>query len=148
MPSIRQLQNYLLDNIPISKALGVEVESASTEQIILTAPFSKNVNHKETIFGGSLHAVSALACWSFLYQNLYTFAQPTEIVISRSEVDYLHAVTTDFKVICSQPTSDKWYKFMHALQRKGKARIQLKAQIFQDEKEAVDFLGWFVVISK
>lgn len=32
------LENYLLQHIPISAAMGVKVESASSQQVILSAP--------------------------------------------------------------------------------------------------------------
>ena len=45
------LESYLLQHIPISVAMGVKVDSASNEQIILSAPFLNNINHKNTVFG-------------------------------------------------------------------------------------------------
>jgi len=52
------LEDYLWEHIPISKAMGVRVDSASLEKVILEAPFTNNINHKKTVFGGSLHIES------------------------------------------------------------------------------------------
>jgi thioesterase domain-containing protein len=60
----RYLKEYLYQHIPLSQALGLEVIEASLENIVLGAPFLPNINHKHTVFGGSLHALSTLACWS------------------------------------------------------------------------------------
>lgn len=90
------LKTYLQSHIPISEAMGVCVEHASKEKVILTAPFANNINHKKTVFGGSLHAVATLACWSLLHLNL----EEVQIVITRSEVDYRAPVDGDFKAEC------------------------------------------------
>ena len=54
------LEKYLHKHIPISSAMGVKVDVASSERVVLSAPFLNNINHKQTVFGGSLHAVATL----------------------------------------------------------------------------------------
>ena len=65
----KQLENYLHKHIPISSAMGIHVDHAATDHIILKAPLSNNINHKMTVFGGSLHSAATLACWSLLHVN-------------------------------------------------------------------------------
>lgn len=50
----KHLESYLYQHIPISKAIGIKALHASTDKVILATPFSNNINHKKTIFGGSL----------------------------------------------------------------------------------------------
>ena len=141
------LENYLLQHIPISRAIGVGVESASSRQIILSAPFMNNINHKNTVFGGSLHAVATLACWSLLHVNLTElFDENYQIVIASSEISYVAPVNSDFKAECSMPDSLDWERFQKILRKKGKARLKLTAKIFQDRQLCVSYTGQFVAI--
>jgi thioesterase domain-containing protein len=145
--SEKDLEDYLLENIPISAAMGVKVGIASLTKIILEAPFANNINHKKTVFGGSLHAVATLACWSLLHVNLAVLlGDSIQIVIANSEIQYLSPVSQDFKVECSQPDSDTWVYFLKTLSKKGKARVTLQAKIFQMSKLCVDYSGTFVAI--
>lgn len=141
------LENYLLQHIPISAAIGIKVESASSQQIILSAPFLNNINHKNTVFGGSLHAVATLACWSLLHMNLLDLSERnTQIVIASSEIFYTAPVISDFKAECCMSDSLEWERFRKTLHRKGKARLKLNAKIFQDSQLCVNFSGQFVAI--
>lgn len=141
------LESYLLQHIPISAAIGIKVESASNEQVILSAPFLNNINHKNTVFGGSLHSVATLACWSLLHVNSLDFLEgDIQIVISSSEIFYTSPVFSDFKAECSMPDSLEWERFRKTFQRRGKARLKLNARIFQDSQLCVNYSGQFVAI--
>jgi thioesterase domain-containing protein len=140
------LQRYLQEQIPISSAMGIQIEEASCEKIVLSAPLQANINHKKTVFGGSLHAATTLACWSLIFLNLKDFEKPTEIVIVSSEIKYLLPVTADFKAECALPEQTEWHRFQHILRKKGKARIPLTAHIAQDNQLAVKFQGIFAAI--
>ena len=69
-----------------------------------------------------------------------------QIVISRSEIDYLFPVDSDFKAECGMPDPLEWERFIKTLQRKGKARLKLFAQIFQNRQLCVAYWGTFVAI--
>lgn len=141
------LESYLLEQIPITSAMGVVVEKASSEQIILTAPLSNNINHKKTVFGGSLHAVATLACWSLVHVNLTKlYSDNFQIVIARSEIDYLAPVTLDFKAECRKPDPMDWDRFIKTLEKRKKARINLSATVYQHDRLCVDYSGVFVVL--
>lgn len=141
------LKDYLWKHIPISRAMGVKVNSASPEKVILEAPFTNNINHKKTAFGGSLHAVATLSCWSLLHVNLLELLkEPFQIVISNSKIEYLAPVSQDFKAECYKPDKDAWDYFLKMLNKKGKARLRLEAKIFQDDRLCVDYSGTFVAM--
>lgn len=140
------LENYLRENIPLSIALGVAVSLATPKTVILTAPIRPNINHKSTAFGGSLHSVATLACWSLLFINLKQLNIHAEIVISSSDAKYLAPVTTDFKAECTLENNHDLDRFEKMLVKKGKARIKLHATIYQSETLALDYYGEFVAI--
>lgn len=136
------MEEYLHENIPLSLAMGVKVEYASKERVVLSAPFSPNINHKKTVFGGSLHALATLSCWSLLHQNLPS----CEIVIASSDIQYLYPVTKGFKAECRLPESAEWERFQLILKKRGKARIRLLASIVEEGRISVEYAGVFVAI--
>lgn len=148
MFSEKQLEAYLHENIPITYAMGVKVKRLSLNEVILSASFANNINHKKTAFGGSLHAVATLACWSLLFVNLLDEPGAFDIVIANSTVDYLAPVISDLESHCAMPDDAHWTLFKKTLKVKGKARIVLSASIFQDGKLAVAYKGTFAAISK
>jgi thioesterase domain-containing protein len=56
-----ELAHYLHEHIPLSHAMGVEVVEADWHSVTLRAPLAPNINHRETVFGGSASAVGIVA---------------------------------------------------------------------------------------
>ncbi len=143
----KQLEEYLHQHIPLSQSMGIRVEHASTHKVILFAPLANNINHKKTVFGGSLHAVATLACWSLLYLNLEEKSdEKFQIVITKSEVSYDAPVDTDFRVECLTPENITWERFMKMLTSKGKARIKLSAYIYHKDRLSVNYQAEFAAL--
>ncbi len=141
------LQQYIWEHIPIAEAMGLKVEEATTEKVLLSAPLKQNINHKRTAFGGSLHAVATLSCWSLIFIHVREIALPVEIVIAESHIEYLRPVTDDFTAECLfSPLV--WPQFDRMLIHKGKARIKLNSKIFQTGSLAVSFSGEFAAVKK
>lgn len=141
------LQGYLHKNIPITSALGLEVDSVSLNKVVLSAPFSKNLNHKMTVFGGSLHAVATMACWCLLEINLEKICGGGfQIVIANSNVDFLAPVEADFKAEACKPDHAAWERFLKTFERMGKARITVRSTISHGHKLCVDYTGVFVAV--
>lgn len=143
----KDLQDYLFSHIPISKAMGAEVIEASNKTVAVKAPLSTNINHKSTAFGGSLQAIATLSCWSLLHINLRGMTNTGEIVITNSNIDYIKPVTADFTAYASLPDERRWQQFIRTFERRGKARIQLTAHIYQDDELALDYTGTFAAIA-
>jgi len=143
---IKQLQSYVERNIPIAKAFEAKVLNIGEDTLTIAAPLAANINHKRTVFGGSLQAIATLACWSLLHHKLRGSTDPGEIVITNSSIDYITAVTGDFVATASLPNPERWQQFLDLFNRRGKARLQLQAQIYQGEDLAVDYTGTFAAI--
>jgi len=64
--SERELEQYLYEHIPLSLLLAMQicVVDVRDDSITLRALLAPNVNHSNTIFGGSASAVAILAAWS------------------------------------------------------------------------------------
>lgn len=138
-----ELKKFLYASMPLCSAMQLDVMMAEPDHVILSAPLAPNINHKKTAFGGSLHSVATLACFSLVHVNV-----KGEIVIAGSEIEYLAPVTDDFQAECKMPDSFEWDRFLKIFQKKGRARIQLSAEIWQGKQLAVKFKGTFVAFSK
>lgn len=127
--------------------MGITTLEASDKKVVLQAPIANNINDKLTAFGGSLHAVATLACWSLIYMNLkIECLDGVQVFISESQVDYLSPVTKDFSAECRFPDESEWNAFMKMFKRKGKARITLHSKIYDGDKLCVDYRGTFAAI--
>jgi thioesterase domain-containing protein len=78
------LATYLYDHIPLSKAMQVSVVSISDEKLVLSAPLAPNINHRDTVFGGSASAIAILAAWSLLHTRLLKAGISSRLVIQRN----------------------------------------------------------------
>ncbi len=140
-----RLNHYIHQHIPITKALGCTIKLATRDKVVVMAPFSNNINHQSTVFGGSLHAVATLACWGLLYANFIDRLETMSIVVNHSEISYLKPITKDFDAIALRPEQANWEKFERMVDRKGKGRIEMDSVIYEDGMLAVAYKGAFVV---
>jgi thioesterase domain-containing protein len=138
------LQTTLHGEIPITQQMGLQVTRCESDSVILKAPLKQNINHKDTVFGGSLNSVATLAAWSMLWVLLKEAKIEAEIVIQDSASEYLLPVTNDFTATCPCPDEAALKRFMAMLTRKGIARIELSAEIYNGGKLAVRFKGRYV----
>ena len=144
MSPAQQIQELLHGQIPITRAMGVEVEDYDGERLILSAPLEANVNHLGTAFGGSLHALAVLSGYGLLWLEL----KDTEchIVIRKSTISYERPVRGEIRAICVRPHSDVLEEVKRSFLQKGKARIALSATIEDQGETAVRFEGIFVAM--
>lgn len=140
------LEQYLHAHIPISRAMGITVASASIDIVELRAALMPNLNHRSTAFGGSVAAVAVLAGWCLLRLNLDDFSPVPQIVIQRSVVDYATPVLSDFEAVCMRPSADAWQRFMNAFTRRGRGRLSLAVAVRCDGVSVATFTGAFVAM--
>lgn len=141
---LRETEQFLHQQIPITLAMGVQLEHYDGNQLILTAPLEPNHNHLGTAFGGSLSALATLAGYSLLW--LLLGDRQAHIVVKSSSICYLHPVTGGIRVICQKPPEAAVQDFRRAYASKGRARLQLQATVEEDQKVCVTFTGEFVAI--
>src|SRR5687768_8333506 len=91
-----ELETYLHVHIPLSRAMAVRVVSIADDKVILGAPLGPNINHRDTVFGGSASALAILSAWSLLHLRLTAADQPSRVVIQRNSMDYLAPIDGDF----------------------------------------------------
>lgn len=145
-----QLQNQLEQEIPITKTLGFKVVSLNPSEAKCLLPLQPNINHKQTLFGGSQYSGCALACYSLFLFNVRELKETTNnIVVSKAEISYKKPVLEDANIIASWPSEEERSHFLESLERKGKARVRLLARVISsDDLLLSEFQGHFVVILK
>jgi thioesterase domain-containing protein len=83
-----ELEAYLHGHIPLSAAMQVSVDAVSIDGVTLRAPLAPNINHRDTVFGGSASAVAILAAWSLLHARMRGEGIAARLVIQSNMMDY------------------------------------------------------------
>jgi len=147
MVNVGSLTKYLHEHIPISKAMGVEVLEATVDGVKLSAPLSPNINHRETVFGGSASAVAILSAWSLLYLRLKNETISGRIVIQRSTMTYECPITDMFTASSVVRDPAAWLKFVTMLRRKNRARVGVTSILHCNDRKVGEFEGDFVALN-
>jgi len=143
-----QLERYLHQAIPLSRAMQVSVLEASEHQVVLAAPLTPNLNHRGTVFGGSASTLATLAAWTLLYWRLRPHQPDASVVLQSSSMRYLHPIATAFSARASLGAEEPWTLFRRTLERRGKARISVGAEVLDGGQPAALFRGEFVALTE
>jgi thioesterase domain-containing protein len=143
----KTLQDYLYQHIPLTRAMQVEVLEAEPAGVRLAAPLAPNINHRDTVFGGSACAVAVLSAWALLYVRLQTLGLDGRVVIHANTMRYDRPISGTFTAVTLAPEPAVWDRFMHTLERRRRARITLTAELFYDGDKAGEMSGQFVAIN-
>ncbi|MFJ5285955.1 YiiD C-terminal domain-containing protein [Pseudomonas sp. NPDC088429] len=142
------LESVLHHDIPLTRDMGLRVLDWRELQLSLYLPLDPNVNHKSTMFGGSLYCGAVLAGWGWLHLRLKEEGiTDGHIVIQEGQINYPLPVTGDATAICPAPDERVWKKFLAMYQRYGRARLVLQTRIVNvgSEVDAVTFSGQYVL---
>lgn len=143
----QELEQYLHEHIPLSAAMQASVKDLQPDRVVLTAPLKPNINHRDTVFGGSASALATLAGWSLVHVCLETAGVPARLVIQHNNVDYVCPLTGDFGACATFSNPGAWSLFLRTLIRKGRARIDVRVSLEQDGQVAGRFEGRFVALN-
>lgn len=145
----RGLQAYLHDHIPLTRSMQVSVVEAGEEGVVLEAPLPPNINHRDTVFGGSASALAILAGWALVHVRLRKEGHsPRRIVIQRNRMEYLLPIDGSFRAECLPPDRREWDRFLRMLDRKGVGRVRLKATLEAGDEVVGRFEGEYVALEE
>lgn len=139
-----ETEEFLHDQIPLTRAMGVQVESYDGQTLVLTAPLEPNHNHLGTAFGGSLSAIATLTGYSLLW--LLLGDRESHIVIRESSIRYRHPVRSTIRAQCQSPNEATVSTFKTQFAEVGKARMNLQVTIKDEQRICVEFEGEFVAL--
>lgn len=139
-----QLQQLLLEQIPLSAAMQIHVQRADPQQVLLLAPLQPNRNLHGTAFAGSLYSLATLAGWSLL--SLYAKAQGWhgDVVLRHGDIRYLRPINGDLQAQAAWADDGSLVALQQEVQRRGRGRVVIPVSLRHDNKVAVAFNGEFV----
>ncbi|QSP94125.1 thioesterase domain-containing protein [Marinobacter salinisoli] len=130
MSQLDLLQKRIHQEIPLSRALGIRLESWDGRTFVLSAPLAPNRNHQHTGFGGSVYSVAVTAAWGLTELALADLGLSGAVVIQHGDIDYRLPVDGDFYAVCRLPQGEVSERFRKSLARYGKGRLELVAEVF------------------
>ncbi len=147
--SARGLTAFLHEQIPFSRAMEMRAVENNAQRLVLEAPLGPNRNHLGTAFGGSLQALPTLACYGVLWTVLREAKVEGHVVVKRAHATFHEPVAGPLRATCQRPPAAEVHEFLAALQRHGKARMELHAVVAGSSpaKPAVKFSGSFVAVT-
>jgi thioesterase domain-containing protein len=141
---LRDTERFLHEQIPLTQAMGVKLESYDGVQLVVTAPLEPNHNHLGTAFGGSLSALTTLTGYAMLWLQLGD--RNAHIVIRESNIRYKRPVSGMLRAVCTRPDVAALAAFKSVFQSTGKAHLKLQVQVLHAEQVCVLFEGDFVAL--
>lgn len=142
---IAQIEGYLHRHIPISLEMGISVLAVDASGARLAAPIGPNINHRNTVFGGSASTLAILAAWTLVHVHFREeTGSPGRVLIQRSSMEFLRPMHGDFEAFCPAPPTAEWERFIQAIHRRGRGRILLGAEVFCDGERAGVYQGVYV----
>lgn len=139
------LETTLWREIPLTRSLGLRVESASARLVRLAFPLEPNINHKQTAFGGSLYNAAVLAGWSLAWLALKEQNLAAHVVIVAGDERFLKPVKGDFVAECAAAPEALEQAF-RVLRRKGKARLALEGVVLCRSEVCLAFRGSYGLV--
>ncbi len=137
-------EDYIWNEIPIAKSLSLKVLKTNPN-VEVELPIQENKNNKDTAFAGSMASGCFLAGWLTVQIEADQVCK-SDVFISKSSIDYLLPITADFQVIMN-PIQDKNKSlFLKMLERKGKAKVAVSAQIVSQGKTCARFSGEYAAL--
>lgn len=140
-----ELGDLLRTEIPIAQTIGIRNFTLSENHFSFELPLQPNINHKGTLFGGSLYSAGALACYGLFLSEIRAKDFGTNnIVISEGSMKYVAPVDQDAVVRASWSSPEEKQEFFDTLAAKNRARVLMRAKIEINGKLCAEFSGYFV----
>jgi len=132
--------------MPITRAMKVEMGSWDGKRLALKMPLEPNRNHQYSAFAGSLNTLCTVVGWGTVFMLLAQKGVSGNVVIRRSSIRYLRPVRTS-KIIARGQSIDaeELAFFFDLLESKGKSKIDLAVEISDEQGPYVSFHGSYVV---
>ena len=141
-----ELEEYIHQQIPITAAMGVRVVEATVDRVELFAPLAPNINHRETVFGGSASAVATLAAWTLVLVRMRSQQLTGRLVISRNSMEYQLPIVSDFTATAVSDDLHHWTRFVAGLTRKKRGRLKATSRLWLDGQQVARFDGQFAAL--
>ena len=119
---------YTRDLVPIA-AIRVGVAAYDDRSLRLNAPLAANMNDKGSAFGGSMTSLMTYAGWGLVTLQLQRAGMHADVFVADSTVRYRKPLYADLQAVATLAPDESWEPFLATLAQRGRARIQVQAQI-------------------
>ncbi len=135
--------------MPPLEAMQLQLRHFDGERLHVEAPLSVNVNDKGSAFGGSLSALMTIAGWGLATLKLQQAGLAADVYVADSTVRYRAPLLHDLRGEAWLEPQSHWPDFVETFRRRGKARVQLLAQVLLPEGGvAAELSGRYVALTK
>ena len=142
-----ELQAYLHDRIPITRAMGFTIAGSGPDRISIAVPLSLNGNHQGTAFGGSISAALTTAAWACVHIAAGTLDPDAIVVVRDGTTHYDLPLHTDFIAEAEYLSEHERHRMQQRYERSGRVKVRHNARILHDGQVAASFAGSFVILA-
>jgi len=136
-------------SMPPLNAMQLQLRHFDGERLHVEAPLAANINDKGTAFGGSLSALMTIAGWGLATLKLQQAGLAADVYVADSAVRYRAPLLHDLHGEAWLEPQSRWPDFVETFRRRGKARVQLLAQVRLPEGGvAAELSGRYVALAK
>lgn len=145
---ILAFERELLAEIPLTRAMQLEVGAWDGETLSMSAPLAPNINDKGCAFGGSLAGLMTLAGWGLIVLNLRAAGRDCDVYVQDSTIRYLAPVWSDIVVEARLADGESWAAFATTLAQRGRSRLRVACRVpLAEGGDASTFEARFVAIA-
>ena len=140
-----RLIRFIRDEIPLARAMDLQLGRHDMCTLSLHAPLAPNVNDKGCAFGGSLVSLMTLTGWALVELALQREQLDCDVFVAESDVRYLAPLWQDFRAEARLADAADWSTFFDTLIARGRARIGVDCVIpGEDGRPAATLAARFV----
>lgn len=148
MTLLTKIQKKILETIPLAKAMQLKVNDLTQTSIKLSAPLLPNSNDKGTAFGGSIYSLLVLSGWSLISAGMERAEILAEVVIAKSDINFLKPVTGDLLAIAQEFNEGGLKAAIDKTLERGYAKLKVHADLICQGEIAATFQGTYCIKSK
>jgi thioesterase domain-containing protein len=146
MLSLPEVTTHLQDEIPIIRAMGIQLVGWDGTTVTVAAPLTPNQNHADTAFGGSIATIGIVAGYSLLHLIFLERQMSTRILIQKSATEYLRPIDEDMTATAGVANPAMLEEFLDTMKRKRRARMEIESSILCRKAIAATHRGLFVAM--
>ncbi|MCB1582490.1 MAG: YiiD C-terminal domain-containing protein [Marinicella sp.] len=147
---IKAFQAFLYAHIPLIKAMQMQLQSISADELTATAPITPNINDKQTVFGGSSAALMTICGWTLIKANLEHLGVHNDVVIYTAENKWLKAQQDDLIIQTHINPKIDWSLLANQIYNSNRIqKITVQCQVLNQEQQVCSkMLGQYVILKK
>ncbi len=137
----RELEARWHREIPISRAMGIEVEGFANQELVIRADLTPNVNVHGSAFAGSQFSLASLCGWGQLHLQLALRGLEASIIFVDGHIECLRPVRATMRARCHLTADTE--TALAALRQNGRARCRLSTRVESNGELAATFTGTY-----